>query len=308
MRSNTLPSHADSRVYVSLKELIALRSQVKYQSLLQQHKVQQHLPGDNQSNRLGQGIEFSEIRTYQPGDDIRSIDWRALARSGRAYSRLFTEERERHMHIALDQRAPMFFGSQIQFKSVLAAKMAAAAVWFALAEGFRISAQLSAETEWLTKASSTRKAAITLLNDIVTQNLTLSVQSEKTRSLADMLTTCIGNTKSGSQITLISDFHDLDSAAIELLTATSQHRKMHLIMIFDPIEKVLPVRRAIGISDGWQRQRMPISRLVRNQQTDTFKRNLDTLQQLSHTAGATLRVASTHDLELEYSGQSGRHV
>src|SRR5690606_21478103 len=83
-------------------------------------------------------LEFEEVRAYQAGDDIRSIDWRVTARSGRPYTKLFREERERPLLLAVDQRQAMFFGSRTCFKSALAAYLGALIAWAALAGGDRI--------------------------------------------------------------------------------------------------------------------------------------------------------------------------
>ena len=96
------------------------------------------LAGPNKSNFRGRGIDFEEVRNYQPGDDIRSIDWRVTARTGTAHTKLFREERERPVLVAVDQRSSMFFGSSHCFKSVLAAQLASLLAWSALDAGDRV--------------------------------------------------------------------------------------------------------------------------------------------------------------------------
>ena len=68
------------------------------------------------------GIDFAEVRVYQPGDDVRTIDWRVTARTQVAHTKVFQEEKERPVLILVDQSASMYFGSQVTFKSVLAAQ------------------------------------------------------------------------------------------------------------------------------------------------------------------------------------------
>ena len=79
----------------------------------------------------GRGLEFEEVRAYQAGDDVRMIDWRVTARSGRPFTKLFREERERPVLLVVDQRQPMFFGSRHCFKSKLAAWLGALLAWSA---------------------------------------------------------------------------------------------------------------------------------------------------------------------------------
>ena len=78
------------------------------------------------------------MRNYQPGDDIRTIDWRVTARTGSAHTKLFREERERPVLVVVDQRSSMFFGSSHCFKSVLAAQLASLLAWSALDAGDRV--------------------------------------------------------------------------------------------------------------------------------------------------------------------------
>ena len=66
------------------------------------------LTGPNKTSQRGRGIDFEEVRAYQAGDDIRTIDWRVTARTGTAYTKLFQEERERPAFVVVDQRQPMF--------------------------------------------------------------------------------------------------------------------------------------------------------------------------------------------------------
>ena len=81
------------------------------------------LAGQYHSAFKGRGIEFEEVRPYQPGDDVKSIDWRVTARTGHAYTKLFQEERERPVVILTDMRAMMQFGTRNRFKANLAAEV-----------------------------------------------------------------------------------------------------------------------------------------------------------------------------------------
>ena len=86
----------------------------------------------------GRGMEFDESRPYQPGDDPRSIDWRVTARSTTAYTKLFREERERPVLIAVDLRSNMHFATRGCFKSVSASRAAALIAWAAHHRGDRL--------------------------------------------------------------------------------------------------------------------------------------------------------------------------
>jgi uncharacterized protein (DUF58 family) len=77
------------------------------------------------------------VRIYQPGDDIRTIDWRVTARSQNTYTKIYTEEREKPLVVITDLRANMFFGSQ-RLKSVAASEVSAALAWAALSSNDRL--------------------------------------------------------------------------------------------------------------------------------------------------------------------------
>ncbi|HEY6130551.1 MAG TPA: DUF58 domain-containing protein, partial [Halioglobus sp.] len=129
------PAHG---AYVQLNELIALRFPAQQIKLGRRKRALNSLAGPIKSNFRGRGIDFEEVRSYQPGDDIRTIDWRVTARTGSAHTKLFREERERPVMVVIDQRGSMFFGSTHCFKSVLAAQLASLLAWSALHGGDRV--------------------------------------------------------------------------------------------------------------------------------------------------------------------------
>ena len=129
------PAHG---VYAELADLIALRYGARNLQIGKRKRALSVLAGPNKSNFRGRGIDFEEVRGYQPGDDIRTIDWRVTARTGSAHTKLFREERERPVLLVVDQRNSMFFGSQHCFKSVLAAQLASLLAWSALNNGDRV--------------------------------------------------------------------------------------------------------------------------------------------------------------------------
>jgi len=93
----------------------------------------------------GRGMEYDESRLYQPGDDVRHLDWRVTARTGKPHTKLFREERERPVFLWVDCRAPMFFATRGRFKSVAAAQLAALLAWSAVHDGDRIGSVLFTE-------------------------------------------------------------------------------------------------------------------------------------------------------------------
>ncbi len=115
----------DTRIQVSLAHLRSLQAAASGLSFLPRQPSASLLNGRHASRLRGRGLNFEEMRDYLPGDDIRSIDWKATARTGKPYVRVFTEERDRPALLVVDQRMSMFFGSQLNMKAVTAAEAAA---------------------------------------------------------------------------------------------------------------------------------------------------------------------------------------
>ena len=118
--------------YSDLAQLLRLRFAAQDLKLFAKRPVRSLLTGGERTRFRGRGIDFEEVRLYQPGDDIRTIDWRVTARTQVPHTKIFREERERPVFMVADQRATMFFGSQRCFKSVLCAHICALLGWAAL--------------------------------------------------------------------------------------------------------------------------------------------------------------------------------
>ena len=126
---------APDPVNIDLDDLIALRWQAAATDLQVQRGLT-GIPGLIATRIRGQGLEFDDLRIYQEGDDIRYLDWNVTARSGKPHIRLFREERERTVTIALDLGAAMFTGSQ-QLYAVSACRASAALMWHVAQNGGR---------------------------------------------------------------------------------------------------------------------------------------------------------------------------
>ena len=111
---------------ITLQQLLIQRYAAKIVDYVPMNRSIAGISGLHLSKLRGRGIDFEEFRPYQQGDDIRTIDWRVTARTGKPFTKVFREERERPVIIAVDQSSSMYFGSQVAFKSVIAAQAAAA--------------------------------------------------------------------------------------------------------------------------------------------------------------------------------------
>ena len=111
---------------VSLADLVALRARVG-RVRMTPLSSRAARSGQQSSRLYGRGMDYAESRVYQAGDDVRRLDWRLTARSGKLHTKLFQEDRESSLLILLDTHASMRFGTRVRFKSVQAARAAAAA-------------------------------------------------------------------------------------------------------------------------------------------------------------------------------------
>mgnify|MGYP001821226053 CR=1 FL=1 len=223
----------------SLPELIALNRAASGLKLTAK-RVRSRQNGQYLSPIKGRGMEFDESRPYQPGDDVRNIDWRVTARSGNAHTKLFREERERPIFIALDARAPMFFATRGRFKSVIAAELAALLAWTAHQQADRIGGEIFNEVEH--HEFRPHRGQKHLLRFLKKLAVTEAIAAEQQLSLENPLRRLNRIAHPGSLVCLISDFRGLDQPAITQLTRIARHNEMLLLHIYDTLETTLPDR------------------------------------------------------------------
>ncbi len=249
-----LPSQG---AYTQIDDLLGLRFAARELQLTPRQNSQSLLAGGTRTRFRGRGMEFEEVRHYQAGDDIRSIDWRVTARTQVPHTKVFREERERPVMLMIDQRPSMFFGSRHCFKSVLAAHASALMSWAALAQNDRVGGLIFDDHhERDIRPKRSRHTLLALLQAVQTfnQQLNSPVSTGKTIALSQRLGDLRRITKPGSAIVIISDFHDWDRACTEQLHHLSRHGDVSLLWINDPLEKLLPDNLKLTITDG-QRKR-----------------------------------------------------
>jgi uncharacterized protein (DUF58 family) len=244
--------------YVALETLIGLRFPASQLQLTRRNRALSALAGPNKANFRGRGIDFEEVRSYQPGDDIRTIDWRVTARTGAAHTKLFREERERPVLVVVDQRGSQFFGSQYCFKSVLAAHLAGLLAWSALANGDRVGGLVFNDSRHReVRPRRSRKTVLTILSQIEAFNRRLPLTTSDDRSLAGILDTLRRIARPGTSIYLVSDFYGAEDPAVrEHLFRLAQHSEITALSCADPLEVTLPPAGRYAITDGQRRSEL----------------------------------------------------
>ncbi|MDV6315529.1 DUF58 domain-containing protein [Idiomarina sp. HP20-50] len=248
-------------ISLGIQELLYYRSKIN--AFARHHKS---LPRSSQAGPLlsksrGRGMEFDEVRHYQAGDDIRSIDWRVTARTGKAHTKLYREEKERPVFIWVDLPLTQFFGSQFLFKSVQACHLAAALAWQAQHKGDRIGGLIG--NGWLhqeLKPAARQKGVLTLFHSLMEIHKdSLSRWSQKQQQQQNTLDENLKRlrqlVKPGSTIYVISDFYGADEHLLDGLRVLSQHNSLRCFGLYDPMEHELPEGYSphpLAITDGQQ--------------------------------------------------------
>ena len=120
-----------SGISIEVEDLVNIRTQLAGLSLANiRHRSSYH-SGAREVRLRGRGMEYEESRAYVSGDDVRTMDWRVMARTGEAHTKIFSEEKERRFLLAIDLSASMYFGTRVGFKSWAAAQVAAHVGWLA---------------------------------------------------------------------------------------------------------------------------------------------------------------------------------
>ena len=290
--SKALPSDSKNTanttgVYTSVDELLRLRHLSRDLTLTMRKRSQALLEGSVRTRYRGRGMEFAEVRPYQPGDDIRTIDWRVTARVQAPYTKLFQEERERPIFVMVDQRSPMFFGSRLCFKSVFAAQVASVVAWIANHNSDRIGGLLFGDSrQGDIRAKRSQHAVLDLLHQLVEFNraLTGPIPPAGSIPLLDMLTETSRIARPGSLVILISDFHDFTQTCREPLSQLAKRSDVMALHVYDPLERRLPHAARLAISDGQQRLTLDVSTVAQPFQA-AFERHQAELWQSCSNSG-----------------------
>lgn len=273
---------------VTLQDLLLQRYAARTIEYATQKRSVAGISGLHLSKMRGRGIDFEEFRPYQAGDDIRTIDWRVTARIGKPFTKVFREERERPVLVAIDQSSSMFFGSKTAFKSVVAAQAAAIFAWLAIDNGDRVGGLVYGDNEFaLVRPKRSRRSALHLLNQIQQYNTQLAVNATQTQTgpppESGDLATALGRirriTKPGSTLYIISDFSTLNEAGFQYLSQISRHNNVVCCFVYDPLEENLPLPGYYSITDGREKGTLnTYSKQVRDSYSNVFQQRLDALQ------------------------------
>lgn len=240
----------DPRIHVSLAQLRSFEASARDLSFLPRQPANSVLNGRHASRLRGRGLNFEEMRGYLPGDDVRSIDWKATARTGSPHVRVYTEERDRPAVLVVDQRMSMYFGSVWNMKSVTAAEAAAIAAFRVLRVGDRVGGIVFGDEDQIEFAPKrSRRLLFAMLRSIVDLNGALHadrpVDADPGR-LNDVMRSVSRLAGHDHLVMVFSDFSGIDETTRERLSNIAMHNDVILMLVYDPIaERLEPGQRAV---------------------------------------------------------------
>ena len=200
--------------------------------------------GEYHSAFKGRGIEFSEVRPYQVGDDIRTIDWNVSARTGEAYVKIFEEEREQTLMLVVDVSGSEEFGSSTQFKREIAAEISAVIGFSAIQNNDKVGLLLvSDQVELFVPPKKGRRHVLRLLRELFAHE-----SASRGTDLSVALNHVLHVLNRRSIVLLVSDF--LDAGFVKPLRVVARRHDTIAVHLIDPREEELPDMGLVDLTDA----------------------------------------------------------
>ncbi|MEZ4702850.1 MAG: DUF58 domain-containing protein [Rhodothermales bacterium] len=226
---------------MDLKELFKKIRQIEIRT---KGLVEDVFGGEYHSAFKGQGMEFAEVRPYQFGDDIRSIDWNVTARTGEPYIKKFEEEREQTLMLLVDVSGSEDFGTRYKFKREIAAEISAIVAFSAIRNNDKVGLILfSDEVELFVPPKKGRRHVLRMIRDLYAHD-----RHSRGTDVSVALNRVIHVLKRRSIVILISDFM-VDNYERPLRAVASRHDTI-AVHIQDPREEELPALGLVDLTDA----------------------------------------------------------
>lgn len=206
--------------------------------------VNEVMAGQYQSAFKGQGVEFSEVREYMPGDDIRTIDWNVTARFGKPFVKRYIEERELTVIFLNDVSGSQWFGTHDRFKGELAAEISAVLAFSAIRNNDQVGSILF--TDRIESFIPPKKGTQHVLR--VVRDLLTTKPPGRFTGIAQAVDYLNHVQKRRSVVFLVSDF--MDSGYEKTLRTAARRHDLVVISIDDPFERIMPSVRYITVEDS----------------------------------------------------------
>jgi uncharacterized protein (DUF58 family) len=259
------------------------------------------MAGEAPSRHRGQGMIFDTVREYAHGDDIRRMDWKVTARTGRAHTKLYLEEQQRLVLLVVDATAPMRFGTRVQFKHVLASNMAALAAGLALGRGSLVGGIILTDAGGIAfPPTHGPRAAYRMMQCLAEGGTAATVSMPFTLSgQCQALLTLPWLRQVHARILWWSDFHqhqekDSDNLRQQLAILAKRHRPV-LLPIDDPADQQLPPLSALPLEDAsGRRVRLnAANHKLQSIYANIWKDRRTSLQRIAQSSGVPLLATPT---------------
>lgn len=229
-------------LYSRLEELVAYRFHLRQRKLNPQQQLLAKSIGNHHATRKGRGMTFSEVRQYQPSDDIRHIDWRVTARTQKPHTKVFVEEHERPTFLVTEQSPALFFGSKVRLKTAQSLNISAVLAWCSLHQNERVGgiAFNGQHSTWVSPKRSQKAVLSYLQQTIRLQKKLYRPASPQGYYWQQALQQLAKAAKPGAQVFLIGDMLTLAEHAYTPLQTLKRHLDIVAIHVVDPLEKQLP--------------------------------------------------------------------
>jgi uncharacterized protein (DUF58 family) len=284
---STLPDQ-DSGLRVTAEELIGLRHRARNLVFRSKRPVSSVIAGVHVSRFRGRGVDFLESRNYIVGDDIRNLDWKVTARTGKPHTKVFQEERERPVITLLDLNPSMYFGTRTRLKVVQAARLAATIGWATTRRGDRIGGLIySGDAHHEVRPAGGRRGALRFISLITrwAENYTPVDFTHHSEGLSEALKRLRRIARPGSLVFLISDFYAADDQCERHLAYLRKHNDVIACQVLDAIEKEPPPPADYPVSDGIHSGLLDLSGLGRKRFVQFFQQQHELVNDMLRQQG-----------------------
>jgi uncharacterized protein (DUF58 family) len=264
--------------------------QIRRLQLRARRAVEDVLGGEYHSVFKGTGMAFEEVREYQPGDDVRAIDWNVTARMGHPFIKRYVEERELTLLLLVDCSGSQQFGTQLQQKREVAAELAALLAFCAISNNDKVG--LIAFSDRVERFVPPRKGARHALR--VIRDVLFFQAKYKGTSISEALDSLNRLQRRRAIVFLLSDFLDPDFAGP--FQRTGRRHDLTAVAISDPREDDLPSVGLLEVEDAETGARRLIDAAhprVRSAYREAARRRREELRQLARSSKVDLIEVST---------------
>ncbi len=270
--------------------------QIRRLQLKARRAVEDILGGEYHSVFKGTGISFEEVREYQPGDDVRTIDWNVTARMGHPFIKRFVEERELTVVLAVDCSGSNQFGTRYQQKREVAAELAAVLAFSAISNNDRVGlVQFTDRVEHFVPPRKGSRHVLRLIRDVLFYE-----PKRRGTSLREGLDFLNRVLRRRTIIFFLSDFLDRDYETV--FKRTGRRHDLIAIRLSDPGEEDLPAVGLLELEDAETGKRLLLDTSSRQVRDDFHRRAVErraALLQLTRAAAVDLIEVSTDGSHLD---------